>query len=39
MVTLTDKIVGVGEGSVILQIHDGGGIKVQWKNIKIKELE
>ncbi|CAM3450837.1 DUF1080 domain-containing protein [Zobellia roscoffensis] len=39
MVTLNDKIVGAGEGSVILQIHDGGGIKVQWKNIKITELK
>lgn len=39
MITLTDKIIGAGEGSVILQIHDGGGIKVQWKNIKITELK
>lgn len=39
MITLIDKIIGAGEGSVILQIHDGGGIKVQWKNIKITELK
>ncbi|MUH37386.1 DUF1080 domain-containing protein [Zobellia amurskyensis] len=39
MITLTDKIIGAGEGSVILQIHDGGGIKVQWRNIKITELD
>ncbi|WP_289037410.1 DUF1080 domain-containing protein [uncultured Zobellia sp.] len=39
MIALTDKIIGAGEGSVILQIHDGGGIKVQWKNIKITELK
>ncbi|WP_276168944.1 3-keto-disaccharide hydrolase [Zobellia alginiliquefaciens] len=39
MVSLNDEKVGAGDGSVILQIHDGGGIKVQWKNIKIKELK
>jgi hypothetical protein len=39
MVSLKDKIIGKGEGSVILQIHDGGGIKVKWKNIEITELD
>lgn len=39
MSTLTDAIVGAGEGSVLLQIHDGGGIKVHWKNIQITELD
>lgn len=39
MVSLTDDIIGAGEGSILLQIHDGGGIKVKWKNIEIKELE
>ncbi len=38
MVTITDEIIGKGEGSVALQIHDGGGIKVKWKNIVLKEL-
>jgi len=38
MITITDAIIGKGDGSVALQIHDGGGIKVKWKNIKIKEL-
>lgn len=38
MITITDAKIGAGEGSVALQIHDGGGIKVKWKNIKIKEL-
>ena len=38
MITITDKIIGKGMGSIALQIHDGGGIKVKWKNIKIKEL-
>lgn len=39
MVSLDDEIIGKGEGSVILQIHDGGGIKVKWKNIEIEELD
>ncbi|SIS40030.1 protein of unknown function [Zobellia uliginosa] len=39
MITLTDKTIGAGEGSVALQIHDGGGIKVKWRNIKIKTLQ
>jgi len=38
MITITDAKIGEGEGSVALQIHDGGGIKVKWKNIEIKEL-
>lgn len=39
MITLNDEIIGAGEGAVLLQIHDGGGIKVKWRNIKIKELK
>lgn len=35
MVTITDDKIGAGEGSIALQIHDGGGIKVKWQNIKI----
>jgi hypothetical protein len=38
MVSITDKIIGKGNGSIALQIHSGGGIKVKWKNIKIKEF-
>ncbi|NHF58800.1 DUF1080 domain-containing protein [Flavobacteriaceae bacterium TP-CH-4] len=38
MVTLTDEKIGAGEGGIALQIHDGGGIKVKWRNIKIQEL-
>lgn len=38
MITITDAKIGAGEGSIALQIHDGGGIKVKWKNIEIKEL-
>lgn len=39
MVYLNDKIIGSGKGFIALQIHDGGGIKVRWKNIKIKKLD
>ena len=39
MVHLEDAKIGDGEGSIALQIHDGGGIKVRWKNIKIRELK
>lgn len=35
MVSLTDEKIGQGEGSIALQIHDGGGIRVKWRNIKI----
>ena len=35
MVSITDDKIGAGEGSIALQIHDGGGIKVKWRNIKI----
>lgn len=38
MVTLRDEKIGHGQGFIALQIHDGGGIKVRWKNIKVKEL-
>jgi len=38
MVTLTDEKIGGGEGSIALQIHDGGGIKVKWRNLMIQEL-
>ena len=33
MVELEDKKIGQGKGAIALQIHDGGGIKVRWKNI------
>ncbi len=38
MVTLKDEKIGKGTGFIALQIHDGGGIKVVWKNIYLKEL-
>ena len=38
MVDLEDAKIGAAVGRVALQIHDGGGIKIQWKNIVIQEL-
>ncbi len=38
MVDLTDEKVGQGQGRIALQIHDGGGIKVLWKNFKLETL-
>ena len=38
MVELVDEKIGKGKGSVALQIHDGGGIKVRWRNLMINSL-
>jgi hypothetical protein len=38
MITLTDDKIGSRTGNIALQIHDGGGVKVRWKNIFIMEL-
>ena len=38
MIDLTDEKVGQGQGRIALQIHDGGGIKVLWKNFKLETL-
>jgi hypothetical protein len=38
MVSLKDEKIGQGVGSIALQIHDGGGIKVKWRNLVIEEL-
>lgn len=38
MTHLTDSLIGKANGRIALQIHSGGGIKVQWKNLKIKQL-
>ena len=39
MIEIEDEKIGEGKGSIALQIHDGGGIKVSWKNSKIKVLK
>ena len=38
MVEILDEKIGNGKGGIALQIHSGGGIKVKWRNIKLKEL-
>ncbi|MCY4561732.1 MAG: DUF1080 domain-containing protein [Flavobacteriaceae bacterium] len=39
MVHIDDEKIGKGKGSVALQIHDGGGIKIRWRNLKLKLIE
>ena len=38
MIYLKDQKIGAGNGFIALQIHDGGGIKVRWREFKIKEF-
>ena len=38
MIDIEDDRIGRGQGRIALQIHDGGGIKVSWRNLKLKEL-
>ncbi len=38
MVDLTDEKIGKAQGRIALQIHDGGGIKVVWRNFNLKTL-
>ena len=39
MVSFKDDKIGSGKGFIALQIHDGGGIKVRWRDIQIEELK
>lgn len=38
MTDLKDEKIGAANGSIALQIHDGGGIKVRWKDLYVREL-
>jgi Domain of Unknown Function (DUF1080) len=38
MIYLKDEKIGSVTGQIALQIHAGGGVKVRWRNIKIREL-
>ena len=38
MIRLKDEKIGQGKGSIALQIHDGGGIKVRWRNLVVTSL-
>lgn len=37
MVDFEDEKIGEATGSIALQIHDGGGIKVRWRNLTVKK--
>lgn len=39
MIHLEDEKIGEGEGAIALQIHDGGGIRVKWRNIELIPLD
>lgn len=38
MITIKDAKIGAANGQIALQIHDGGGIKVHWRNIRLTTL-
>ena len=38
MAQIEDDKIGQGKGGIALQIHSGGGIKVRWRNIKLKKI-
>jgi hypothetical protein len=38
MVDMRDAKIGAADGSIALQIHDGGGIKVRWRKLVLKTL-
>ncbi|GAB3640503.1 3-keto-disaccharide hydrolase [Spirosoma arcticum] len=38
MVDMHDAKIGKATGSIALQIHDGGGIKVRWRKLVLKPL-
>jgi hypothetical protein len=38
MIYIKDAKIGQGQGFIALQIHDGGGIKVRWKDIRVRSL-
>jgi hypothetical protein len=39
MIDLTDEKIGEATGHIALQIHDGGGIKVRWRKLRVAELD
>lgn len=38
MIQLQDQKIGSAQGKIALQIHDGGGIKVRWREISLREI-
>jgi hypothetical protein len=39
MIYIKDETIGKGDGFIALQIHDGGGIKVRWKDLELTEIK
>ena len=39
MISLKDSIIAKGKGGIALQIHDGGGIKVKWRNLLLQKFD
>ena len=39
MIDIEDEKIGSATGSIALQIHSGGGIRVIWRNILIEEIK
>ena len=39
MIQISDSKIGEANGSIAVQIHDGGGIKVRLRNIRVKEID
>ena len=39
MISMEDAKIGMGKGAIALQIHDGGGIKVRWKDIAVRVIK
>lgn len=39
IVDLTDSKIGEANGRIALQVHDGGGIKVLWRDIRLREVK
>lgn len=38
MIEITDEKIGSIPGRISLQIHDGGGVRVRWRNLRIAPL-
>lgn len=38
MISIDDDKIGAASGVIALQIHDGGGIVVKWRNLKVIEF-
>jgi hypothetical protein len=39
MIMLHDVMIGATQGKIALQIHDGGNVKVRWRNIVLQKLD